>query len=400
MTRSVAAAQGTAYNIVALLFVLLLSGVPRALVPELNPSALHTAQVLVGPLCSFLGNYWIRGWLGARQRDRFMDRALLGSGVAAIVLGMATLALPHSQQLPAAAIIVMVNVGLSIWMCVRARMHGDALALGIAIGSMLMLVGVGGLYGIALGVPGIGTGLQAMFASVCVLCLATIGAMLWKRNERARRMHGFEPEHSQFDPVTKLRSGAPFVRQLIKAQERRRRTRRDGAVIAVLVFQPERIVSQAGTGALNEVYLQVAHRLQRQLGAVNPVGRYWERCFIALSESIHSPAALRTMGLRVASAMRKPMHVKSADGTMVQVRVDIGVGVVHMGAREDSEVEDLLHEAEHLAEAARAMASRAAMRDPLTGETVPVEKAQFGHRRRIRAGAAIAPVTPGVRARA
>ncbi|MBC7603540.1 MAG: diguanylate cyclase [Ramlibacter sp.] len=401
LTRTAAAAQGTAYNFVALCFVVLLSGLPRALLPELNSSALHTAQVLIGPLCTFLGNYWVRGWLSARHRDRFMDRALLGTGIVGIVVGMAALGLPRAQQLPAAATVVLINIGLSIWMCVRARMHGDALALGIAIGSALMLVGVGGLYGIALGFPAIGIWWQALIAADSVLSLATIGAMLWKRNERARRQHGYEPAQSQYDPVTKLRAGAPFVRQLVKAQERRRRTSRDGAVIAVLVFQPERIVSQAGAGALNEVYLQVAQRLQKQLGAVNPVGRYWDRCFVALSESIHSPSALRTMGLRVATAMRRPMHVKSGDGVMVQIRVDIGVGVVHLDARKDTEVEDLLHEAEQLAEAARAMPSRAAMRDPLTGDTVPVEKAQLGHRRRIRAGTSLTPpVTAGLRARA
>ena len=35
-----------------------------------------------------------------------------------------------------------------------------------------------------------------------------IGFMLWKRNEHERRVRGFEPVRSQFDPVTKLRQGA------------------------------------------------------------------------------------------------------------------------------------------------------------------------------------------------
>ena len=399
MTRSAAAAQGTAYNMAALAFIFLLSGLPRALAPALQSEALQAAQVLIGPLCVFLSDYWIRGWLGARHRDRFMDRALLGGGIAGIAAGLAALALPQEQQLPAAATIALANTGLITWMCVRARLHGDALALGIAIGSILMMVAVGGLYGVALGVPGIGPGWQALFALVSVLAVGLVGAMLWKRNERERRMRGYEPVRSQFDPVTKLLSGAPFVKQLVRAQERRKLTRRDGAVIAVVLFQPERIVAQAGAGALNEVYLQIAERLHKQLGVVNPVGRYWDRCFVALAESIHSPSALRTMGLRVASAVRKPMHVKAIDGTMTQVRADIGVGVVHLG-RDDSEVEDMLHEAEHLAEAARGMASRAAMRDPVTRKTVPVEHAQLGHRRRIRAAAVMQPMTTGLRARA
>jgi hypothetical protein len=150
---------------------------------------------------------------------------------------------------------------------------------------------------------------------------------------------------------------------------------------------------------LNEIYLHVAQRLQRQVGVVNPVGRYWDRCFVALVETIHSPAALRTLGLRVATSMRRPMQVNALDGRHMQVRAEIGVGIVHLG-RESAAVEDLLHEAQRLAEAARTMASRAAMRDPATGETVPVEHAQLGPRRRGHAGAAGHPLVSGVRARA
>jgi GGDEF domain-containing protein len=400
MIRTLAAAQGAAYNLAALVFVLLLSGVARALVPGLKSSAsLHVMQVLIGPLCVCLGNYWIRGWLSARHRDRLMDICLVVSAIAAPLAGLACLLLPSEQQLPGAAIIVLVNTGLVVWMSVRAWLLGDALALGIAIGSALMMLAVGGLYAVALGVPGLGAGWQAVLAVLSVMCIGVIGYMLWKRNQHARRARGFEPVQSQFDPVTKLPGGLPFVRQLLRAQERRRLTQRDGAVLAVIVFGPEHIVAHAGAAGLNEVYMHLAQRMQRQVGVVNPVGRYWDRCFVALVETIHSPAALRTLGLRVATSMRRPMQVNAPDGRTVQVRVEIGVGIVHLG-RDAAEVEDLLHEAQHLAEAARHMPSRAAVRDPATGETVPVEHAQLGPRRRGRfGGGGHSPVT-GARARA
>ncbi len=232
----------------------------------------------------------------------------------------------------------------------------------------------------------IGVGWQALIALFCVLCIALIGLTLWKRNQHERRIRGIEPVQSQFDAVTKLPGGLPFVRNLLRAQDRRRRTQRDGAVIAVILFAPEHIVAQAGSAGLNAVYLHLAQRLQRQVGVVNPVGRYWDRCFVVLVETIHSPAALRTLGLRVASTLRRPMQINALDGHAMQVRAEIGVGVVHLKG-EPAAVEDLLHEAQRLAEAARAMASRAAMRDPATGETVPVEHAQLGgRRRRARAG--------------
>jgi GGDEF domain-containing protein len=385
VVRTLAAAQGSFYNLGALAFVLLLSGVPQTLAPGLRGESLAVVQVLIGPLCVLMGNYWVRGWLAARDRDHLMNICLLGYAVFAPLAGLACLLLPRPQQLPAVGVIVLVNTGLIIWMSFRAWLFGDGLALGIAIGCMLMLPSVGGLYAVALGIPGVGAGWQAVIALFSVLCVGVIGVMLWKRNQHTRRARGFESVQSQFDPVTQLPGGVPFVRALIRAQERRRLTRRDGVVLAVIIFGPERILSQAGVAGLNEVYMHIAQRLQRQVGIVNPVGRYWDRCFVTLVETIHSPAALRTLGLRVASSLRHPMQVTALDGHSIQVRCEIGVGIVHMG-REDSAVEDLLHEAQRLAESARNMPSRAAIQDPVSGETVPVEHAQLGARRRMRAG--------------
>ena len=74
------------------------------------------------------------------------------------------------------------------------------------------------------------------------------------------------------------------------------------------------------------------------------------------------------------------MEVKTASGGRVEIRPEIGVGVVHL-ARGDDAVEDILHDAQRMAEAARGMRSRAAMLDPTTGDVVPVEEANLGPRR-------------------
>lgn len=381
--RTRAPAQGVAYNVAVLAFVASLSGLPARLAPALEADTLRMLQVLAGPLCVLIGNFSVRDLFFARHRDRFMDTCLLAAGTLAPLAGLACLLLPAPQQLPAAAAIVVVNSALVFWMSVRAWLLGDALALGIAIGSGLMLPAVGGMYAVALGVPGLGRFWQAVIALLSVLCTTVIGFTVWKRNRHERRSQGFDPLQSKYDAVTRLPAGAPLVRQLIRAQGRRQRTRRDGAVLAVLLFATDRIAAQAGPAGLNEAYLHVAQRLQRQVGVVNTVGRYWERCFIAVVETIPSPAAMRTLGLRVASTLRRPMQVTGPDGQAMQLRLDIGVGVVHMG-REPAEVADLLHEAQQLAEASRAMPSRAAVRDPATGRPVPVEQADLGPRHPLR----------------
>lgn len=384
LQRSAAALQGTAYHFTSLLFVVLLSGMPQAVAPGLSPDGLRVAQVLIGPMCSALGNYWIRGWLSAHQRDRLMEFSLRVSALLTPVLAVACLSLPLNQQLPAAGALCIANSVLVLWLGVRGFLLGDRLALGMALGCLLMLPAIVGLYAIAMGLPGIGAALQALLAASASGCVMVIGAMLWLRNRQEQRTRQEDAGPSQFDPVTKLYSGIALVRKLIKAQRRRRRTRREGALVAVLVFDVERLNAQLGSAGCNEMFIHLATRIQRQVGVVNPVGRYYDRCFITLVETIHSPAWLRTLGLRVASSLRRPMEVTAADGQRIEVRPDIGVGVVHL-TRDPEDVEDILHDAQRMAEAARAMRSRAAILDPHSGEVVPVEQANLGPRRQRHA---------------
>jgi GGDEF domain-containing protein len=180
--------------------------------------------------------------------------------------------------------------------------------------------------------------------------------------------------------VTKLYSGIGLVQKLIKAQRRRRRTRRDGAVLAIMVFDVDRIAAQAGSAGVNEMFIRMAGRIQRQVGVINPVGRYYDSCFVSLVETIQSPAWLRTLGLRVASSLRRPIEVMATSGQRMELKADVGVGVVHL-TQGSAAVEDILHDAQRMAQAARGMRSRAAILDPASGEVVPVEHASLGPRR-------------------
>ncbi|MBI2769586.1 MAG: diguanylate cyclase [Burkholderiales bacterium] len=370
--------SGTVYHLVIFLFVLILSGVLTAAWPGLDPEGVRVLQVLSGPLSAGLSSFWIRGWLSASQRDRLMSSLLQVNAVLLPLLGLACLALPRGQQLPGAAAISLFGACLALWLTVRAWLMGDRLALAMAGGRMLVLPAIGGLYAIAMGEGG-GTGLNALIAACSAVGNGLIGFVLWRRDNHESRARE-EGSPSQFDPVTKLHSGISLVRKLIKAQRRRRRTRRDGAVIAVLVFDIDRVAAQVGTTGVNELFICLASRLQREVGVVNPVGRYYDRCFISLVETIHSPAWLRTLGLRTASSLRRPIEVATGDGQRVQVKADIGVGLVHL-TRDNANVEDLLHDAQRMAEAARGMRSRAAILDPGTNEVVPVEHANLGPRR-------------------
>lgn len=390
---------GCVYHVVILLFVFVLSGVLLAVWPAANPGHVQTLQVLAGPFSAGLSSFWMRDWLKASQRDRLMSYLLLASAMLLPLAGVACLALPRGQQLPGAAAISALGACLALWLTVRAWLMGDPLAPVMAGGRLLVLPAIVGLYAIAMGLPGIGSGLNALIATCSAVGNGLIGFVLWRRDSHEWHTRQEDSAPSQFDPVTKLHSGVALVRKLLKAQRRRRRTRRDGAVIAILVFDTDRVAAQVGTVGLNEMFICIASRIQRQVGVVNPVGRYYDNCFVSLVETIHSPAWLRTLGLRVASNLRRPMEVNSSDGQRVELRADIGVGVVHL-ARSHAPIEDVLHDAQRMAEAARGMRSRAAILDPVSGEVVPVEHASLGPRRHSHAlhvPHAIAPVQRAVR---
>ncbi|MEO7392451.1 MAG: diguanylate cyclase [Ramlibacter sp.] len=377
---SLAQAQGVAYHVTVFLFVSILSGVAAQMWPTLEAHSVDWVQVLAGPVCVGLSNFWIRGWLNASQRDRIMSTALRASALLLPVAGVACLTLPATQRLPAAAAISLLGSILMLWLTVRAWLMGDRLAPVMATGCLLILPAIAGLYAIALHLPGIGPAAHFALALCALLSNGLIGFVLWRRDRHERRTRREDSRPSQFDPVTKLSSGINLVQRLIKAQRRRRRTRRDGAVLAIMVFDIERVAAQAGTAGVNEMFICIASRIQRQVGVVNPVGRYYDSCFVSLVETIQSPAGLRTLGLRVASSLRRPMEIVSASGERIEIRADIGVGVVHLSSG-PAAVEDILHDAQRMAEAARAMRSRAAMLDPRSGEVVAVEHANLGPRR-------------------
>jgi GGDEF domain-containing protein len=370
--------RAVCYHLSVLLLVLVESGALRQVA---HPAAdrLHMLQVLAGPVCVGLSNFWIHGWLGAAQRDRFMAAALRISAFVLPLLALGALGLRREYQLPAAALLALGGSTLTCWLTFRAWWTGDRLALLMAIGCLLTLPAIAGLYAIAMRLGQWGLAAQAAVAVAAALSNALTGAVLWRRerHEWRTRETGSVPA---VDPVTKVHSSAALVHRLVASQRRRGRTRRHGALVAITVFDSERITTLVGNAGLNEVWMTLAARIQRQVGVVNPVGRYWDRCFVALVETIPSREWLRTLGLRLASSLRQPVEVTGRDGEPVRLQVDVGVGLVHLAPRQ-AEVEDVLDDAQRLAEAARQMRSRAATADPLTGRTVAVEAAQLLSRR-------------------
>lgn len=379
-SRSRAAMQTLAYLFGFWLVVALLSGFAVAVWPSLTPFS-ATAQVLAGPFCAALGSYGCSEWLFAHKRDRVMKISLQATTLSGLLGAPLCLLLEPAWQLPASAALSVFNMAVALWISVRAAQLGDRLAWGLALGCLLSLPVQMGLYALALG-SHLSLGLEAGVALLAVLSVLVTATVLWLRHGQNHRLRA--GQLARREPVTQLYSSLVMVQKIISAQKRRLRTRRDGALMAVLVFEPEKLLQQVGQVGLNDIYIQLAQRMQRHTGVVNPAGRYYDRCFVVLLESLHSPRWMRTLGLRVASSLRRPMEVTSLEGETMRIVVDVAVGMVHLSATARN-VDQLLHEAQGVATAARSMRSRAAMLDPQTRQVVAIEDAGLdGSWRQIR----------------
>jgi GGDEF domain-containing protein len=373
-SRTRAASQTLAYLALCWGVVMLLSGLPAAIWPSLK-GPLGVAQILSGPMCAAMGSFGASEWLSAHQRDRLMKVSLLTITLLCLAGGPLCLLLAPAWRLPASGALAIANLSVVLWLSVRATQLGDKLAWGLAAGCLFTLPAQIGLYSLALNTTRPSVALQAAVVMAALFSLVITAAMLWLRNRQTRELA--QGDVSRRDPITQLYNGVVMVQKIIWAQRRRQRTRRDGALMAVMVFEPERLLPQIGQAGLNDLYIQLSRRMQRHTGAVNPAGRYYDRCFVVLLETMHSPRWIRTLGLRVASSLRRPMEVLSISGVRIRVTPDIAVGIVHLSAA-DKDVDQLLHEAQSVAEAARGMRSRAALLDPETHAAVPVEHAELG----------------------
>lgn len=373
------AVHSTSFHLAVFGFVAMLSGLPEVLDPDADPEALEAAQVMAGPLCVGLSAFWVGGWLNARHREQLMARSLRLAALVTPLAAMACFVLPSTQRLAVAGALALLAASLTLWVIWRASLMGDRLATVMAFGCLLTLPAIAGLYATAMAVPGVTPAWQATFALCAALSNGLTGYVLWRRDRHDWRAR-HEDSNSDFDPVTRLHTGITLGQRLVKAQLRRRRMKRDGAVLAVMVFGVDRVRAQAGPRGVNDLFIGLAGRIQRQVGVVDPVGRYYDRCFVCLVEAIDAPVWLRTLGLRVACSLRRPMEVGTSDGQRIDIHPDIGVGIVHLTPQE-ANLDDVLHDAERMAEAARTMPSRTAMLDPATGNVVPVEQAQLAARR-------------------
>jgi diguanylate cyclase (GGDEF)-like protein len=398
LTRSVAGAQAAAFILAAGTFIWIGSGLVQVFVPGLSAPTMGILTLLAGPVAGAVACAGLIAFLRAHQRDLVVQYGLkLVCGVSAACV-LSFLWPNHSQALEIVAWIITGCAVTVFWLTLRAALLGDRFAWPMAVACVAMLVMVMVLYAMMLGVLANNLILQAVGSVASTSYLLGVAMAIWRRNTEYLRMRRALSMHREKDLLTQLWTGVALVKRLDHTIARARRNRKETAIFCVEIFNLAQLRQELGNNATEEVIYSIAARVRQSVGSSTEVGRYDDNSFVVILESVKQPSVLRTMGLRLATAVRRPYVLNPHTTSPRDFRADMGVGIARLPASRDAKAgrqsrmqqldtrfshdtmgvaQEAMHEASDLAKAARKFASRAAIVDAYSRKMVPLEAADL-----------------------
>ncbi len=394
--RSTHGLQTMVFVLIAGSFVIVASGLSAHFFPKLQPAWHHAQLVLSASCAAAVSSFGLRRFLRAQSRDALIDRGMLGI-VFVTAAQVLWLAWPHQRSLEWLALAVIACAVVSFWLCLRAWLLGDAFALAMTIACAAMVFAVTGLFATRLGLISHAVNLQAGTALCAALFVVISCHTLKRRHAEYLRMRRALSMSRDRDLLTQLWTGAALIRKVDESVARARRNRKDMAVICVELTNSAQLHQEFGNNGVEQVIYSLAARVRHASGSsASAVGRYSDNSFVVVLGNVQRPSVLRTLGLRLAVAVRRPFLLNPYSSSPGEFRADVGVGVARISpgrqatgraAQRDSTqmgvfdsfslAQDVLHEAAELALSARAFKSRAAIVDAYSRKTVALEAADL-----------------------
>lgn len=327
--RTVSSTQHVIWLAVCCLTSLSINGVLPGTVLGMRETDLHLLKIVSGPACVALSALWVRSWLGVRHRSRAIDLSLITVAVGCILLGGACLLLPVTLQFTASTGITLLGILALALLCLGAGYLGDQLAWLMASVAIVLLVVLGFKYALALGA------LQGLWVHVFVACgsimsMMTASLLLWNRSHKEFQLTRNDRLSSQHDLMTGLDNGMTIVKKILEAQKRLKLRSAEGTVLAVMVLNLEALSLQVGLPGVQELLFRAAARVRRTSGLINPVGRYFDRCFIVVLETVRTPADAADMAAALKYSLTRPMEIQGLHGEMQSLTLEVSVGSVRL----------------------------------------------------------------------
>lgn len=404
VSRTTTGLQAGLFIFLAGLFVATCSGLLAVFLPGLPPKAVQFLTLTTGPVAACAGTLGLMQFLRAHQHDQFVQRGLTVVGILGAIALLGLLWPNYTQALEGTALVVSLCALTSFWLVLRSALLGDRFAWPMVAANAAMVFGVVGLYAVVLHVIDNNVALQAL-AAICVVgylvgCLVAV----WRRNNEFLRMRRAMSMHREKDLLTQLWTGAALIKRVEQTIARARRNRQETAIFCIEIFNAPQLRQELGNNALEQVIYSIAARVRQTVGASTEVGRYDDTSFVVIVESVKRPSALRTIGLRLAVAVRKPFMLNPYSTSPREFKADMGVGIARLPATRDPRggwtsrssrthksnpadtsflsdsaglSQESMHDASKLAKKSRAFNSRVAIMDAYSRKAIAVEEAEL-----------------------
>jgi GGDEF domain-containing protein len=404
VTRTTTGVQSSTFIFLAGLFVAACSGLLAVFIPALPLKVVQIFTLASGPVAACAGTLGLMQFLRAHQHDQFVQRGLTAIGV---VSGAALLGLlwpNYTQALEWTALVVVLCAVASFWLVLRSALLGDRFAWPMTAAAAAMVFGVAGLYAMALHVIDNNITLQALAAVSVVGYLVGCLVAVWRRNSEFLRMRRAMSMHREKDLLTQLWTGAALIKRVEQTIARARRNRQETAIFCVEIFNAPQLRQELGNNALEQVIYSIAARVRQSVGASTEVGRYDDTSFVVIVESVKRLSMLRTIGLRLGAAVRKPYMLNPYSTSPREFKADMGVGIARIPATRDPRggwtsrssrthkpssadtsflsdsaglSQESMHDASKLAKKSRAFNSRVAIMDAYSRKAMAVEEVEL-----------------------
>jgi GGDEF domain-containing protein len=362
----------------------------------LPSSQLARLTIGTGTLASAGAVLSLRSFLRSDMRDRFVDYGSRFLAVTSASLFFAAF-WPHPQQalIWSAIGVVLVALG-SFWLTLRSWLLGDRGALGMTTACAFTVCAITGLYANALNALDSPFYLKVLTAVAAAAHIVMACRTLTQRHGKHMRMRKALVMNRDKDLLTRLITGAALIRRVEESVVRAKRNRKEMAILYVEIHNTAMLRKEFGRQGPEQVIYNMSARIKQVAGSRgNMVGRYSPSSFVIIINSLKTPSVLRSLGLRVAVAVRRPFVIDPMSSDQREFKADIGVGVARVtpsrhliDARSSNSVQagdfdsfslvqDVLHDASELAMAARKLQSRAAIVDANSRQVVALELAKL-----------------------
>jgi diguanylate cyclase (GGDEF)-like protein len=397
-TRSIAGVHAAIFILAAGFFVWSCSGLLATFMPYVPAQVARILVLISGPAAASVATIGLMQFLRTRQRDAIVQRGL----IVALCLGLASMAAvwwPDGlQALESVAVAVTICALLAFWLVLRTALLGDRFAWAMAGACVAMLVAVMSLYAVALHVIDNNLVLQAVGSAAAASYLVGCAVAVWQRNAEYLRMRRALSMHREKDLLTQLWTGAGLIKRVDQTIARAHRNRKETVIICVEIFNAQQLRQELGHNGVEQVIFSIAARMRHSVGASTEVGRYDDTSFVVILEGTKNLGALRTLGFRLASAVRRPYLLNPNSTSPREFRADMGIGMARLPAGREAlnsrqhrsgtadtsysfdsmgVAQEAMHDASELAKQARNFASRTAIVDAYTRKIVALENADL-----------------------